>query len=132
MIIPGGFGRSAYLLKKLRDKYEPDITVLGQANAAVGAYQPVSRGALLRYKDIQVRGIPAKEAFGIAQVEIYDADVHADATFYTGDEMPNGRICRKGPIMNSSIVEIDPFDEEKIVYERWNPVMNKVRIGCSP
>lgn len=125
LIIPGGFGRSVYLLKKLRERYEPGITVLGQAHPTVGAYQPVSRGALLRYKDIQTRGVPSKDSFGVAQVEIYDPLYHPDATFSEGDVLPNGNTCRRGTVMNKKIVDTDPFDGTDIVWERWCPIMSK-------
>lgn len=104
--------------------------------AAVGAYQPVSRGALLRYTDIKQRGMPANHSFGIAQVEVYDPEVHVDAVYSKGDEMSNKRICRSEEIMNHDLVERDPYDDEYwIVYDRWLSLTRKVRdvsLGRSP
>ena len=129
ILVPGGFGRSVYLLEYLKEKYEPaGLKIIGQANAVMGAYQPVSHGALLRYKDILTDGVPSKESFGIAQVEVYDKDIHHDATHFTGDKLPNGKICRNGPIPNRNIVEVDPFDGEDVVYERWCPILARGEI----
>lgn len=71
--------------------------------------------------------MPSKESLGIAQVEVYDAALHPDATFFTGEQMSSHRACRKGPIINHKIVEKDPFDNDvNIVWERWCPILKKV------
>ena len=72
--------------------------------------------------------MPAKESFGVGQVEIYDPELHPDATYFTGEVMTNGRKCPKGPKMRTDIVEKDPFYTDLYaVYERWLPIMMKVR-----
>lgn len=111
IIIPGGFGRSEYLLERLQERFA-GIDIQGQHTPAVGEYQPVSRGAHLRYNDIADHGMPANESFGIAQVETYDPDVHdvADRTF----------------------IKIDPFSGEKIVYEGWCPILEYVSLCSVP
>jgi len=129
ILVPGGFGHSEYLLEYLQQRYgSEDLKIVGQANPAMGAYQPVSHGALLRYKDILTDGVPSKEFSGIAQVEVYDKDIHHDATHFTGDKLPNGKICRNGPIPNRNVVEVDPFDGEDVVYERWCPILARGQI----
>lgn len=103
------------------------MQILGQATAAVGAYQPVSRGALLRYDSITERGMPASESFGIAQVETWDPLCHSDATYYKGDKLPSGKTCRAEYVMDREVVEECPFDEDVfVVYERWCPILQKV------
>lgn len=90
-------------------------------------YQPVSRGALLRYKDIQARGLPSKESFGIGRVETWDPEIHSDATLFAGVTLKNGRVCHKTR-PNPRLVEEDPYDRKlAVVYERWEPLLKKVR-----
>lgn len=125
LIIPGGFGRSEYLLDELKAKYGDELTIMGRANNAVGAYQPVSRGALLRYKDILTRGMPSKESFGIGQVESWDPKIHPDATI-SDSETGKKRKCSSQTRPNMKIVEKDPYDGSLIVYERWLSIMRKV------
>ena len=72
--------------------------------------------------------MPAKESFGVGQVEIYDPELHPDATYLKGEVMVNGHVCRKGPRMRTDIVEKDPYYPDLYaVYERWLPIMMKVR-----
>ncbi|KAK5731970.1 hypothetical protein LTR17_010922 [Elasticomyces elasticus] len=119
MIIPGGFGASMYLLSKIEEKYK-HIKILGQTHDAVGAFQPVARGALYRYSNIETRGLPSTESFGIGTVEVWDPQVHVDA-------VDTGR-GRGGhfPRPNWDIVDEDPFEpSHKIVYDRWTPILQK-------
>ena len=80
LIVPGGFGRSKYLMDILHSTYSHKLKIIEHQTSAVGAHQPVARGALLRYKEIEARAIPSKDSFGIAAVELWDPDVHPDAT----------------------------------------------------
>lgn len=77
-------------------------------DASVHSYQPVARGALLRYDGIKARSIKTDEHFGISQVELYNRKIHKDAT------IKNGK------------VQIDQFDGSRVVYERWFPLTKTV------
>lgn len=72
------------------------------------SYQPVARGALLRFEDIKARNIKTDEHFGIAQVESFNKYIHTDATIKSGR------------------VQIDDFDGSRIVFERWCPLTKTV------
>ena len=92
------------------------------------SYQPVSRGALLRYKDIKPRGFSSGESFGIGRVEIYDENIHLDATVIP--EEGSGLKGRKNRSRGrTSIVEVDPYDGNLVVYERWLPLTTKASGG---
>ncbi|KAK3653759.1 hypothetical protein LTR22_011138 [Elasticomyces elasticus] len=121
MIIPGGFGRSPYFLALVEARY-PDLRIVGQAFDAVGAYQPIARGALYRYTNVELRGLPSTESFGIAQIENYDPKVHLDAVkLLTKAGKP-----RVKPTHNPAVVEKDLFDDKiKIVHNRWVSIMSK-------
>ncbi|KAK5676013.1 hypothetical protein LTS10_011302 [Elasticomyces elasticus] len=122
LIIPGGFGRSRYFVNRVKERY-PDLMVLGQSFDSVGSYQPIARGALYRYSDIQQRGLPSTEAFGIAQVEVYDPKIHPDAVKRLPDTTARSR--RKST-HNTDIVEKDPFDKKVlIVHDRWTSILEK-------
>lgn len=91
--------------------------------------QPVSRGALLRYYDITIRGLPANDAFGIGLDEVYRPDLHPDATFFPGARLPSGLICEEIQ-PNEQYVGEDPDNTDVLqVYGRWYPIMEKVRIA---
>lgn len=102
------------------------INIQGRHTPAIGIHDPVARGAHLRYHDIVDHGMPASESFGIAQVEIYDSDLHPDATYFHDDRKANGQIHQGKPIMRPDYVAVDPFSNEKIVYERWCPILRQV------
>ncbi|KAI7495508.1 hypothetical protein KC367_g7271 [Hortaea werneckii] len=79
LIIPGGFGQSKYLMNCLESKYGRRFKVMGQMSTAVGRNEPVSRGALLRYADIETRGLSSNESFGFGRTETFDPRIHPDA-----------------------------------------------------
>lgn len=60
----------------------------------------------MRYNDIVDHGMPANESFGIAQVETYDPELH--------------------DVTDRTFIKMDPFSGEKIVYERWCPILKYV------
>lgn len=124
LLVPGGFGRSLYLIDYLTARY-PSLKVMSQLSVGATVNEPVSRGALLRYAVIEGRGVPSRQSFGLAQVEVYDPDIHTDATYVDGDKMSNKRIRRGKPVPNYNIVERDPYDGELIVYERWVPILDQ-------
>jgi hypothetical protein len=49
----------------------------------------------LRFKEITVRGLPSEVAFGIPQTEIWNPNIHRNATIYPGMFLPNGTIALK-------------------------------------
>ncbi len=123
-MLPGGFGQSPYLVEQLRQRY-PYIHIMARLGTATGQIQPISRGALLRYHDIEERGMPSEESFGISQTELYDAKIHPDATYCKGDEMGNGRICQRRAA-NPNVVEKFIHDPSKrVVYWRWRSILDK-------
>ena len=122
IMVTGGFSRSEYLINLLRNMYEKDTPILRQTNPAVGPYQPVSRGALLRYQEISPRGLTSKESFRLGQVEIWEPRRHPNATL----NRTKGTIGRGMPRPNRNIVEKDPFDSNDIIYNRWVSIMKKV------
>lgn len=70
--------------------------------------------------------MPSSHSLGIAQVEVFDPERHPDATYAAGAIMRNGRRCRNaGTVPNPSIVEISPHYKDKIVYERWCPILKR-------
>ncbi|KAK4901793.1 hypothetical protein LTR27_001565 [Elasticomyces elasticus] len=119
MIVPGGFGRSAYLLARLRAQY-PKISLQGQATDLVGEWHNVSRGALLRYQSIEERELISTGSFDIGQIEICDVKLlqHQDAVIY-----PN--FTRKPmPVVDQQMANVDPDlkDNGQVVwnlYDRW-------------
>ncbi|KAK4958369.1 hypothetical protein LTR10_004795 [Elasticomyces elasticus] len=122
MIIPGGFGRSVYLLARITERY-PLLRIVGQATDTMGAYQPVARGALTRYSEIKTRGLPSTESFGIGQIEEYDENVHLDAV---NPPTPDAANPNPKATPNMSIVERDPFMRGVLnVYDRWVPILRK-------
>ncbi|KAK3628242.1 hypothetical protein LTR56_018756 [Elasticomyces elasticus] len=119
IIIPGGFGRSHYLLTRLNKEF-PDLEPIGPKSDAMGAYQPIACGALWRYSDIQVRGLPSSCSFGVGRVERYDPDIHPDAI----GERPSRASRKAAP--NWDIVVADKFDpQERNVYDRWACLLPK-------
>lgn len=103
-IIPGGFGRSAYLTQILSNEFE-GITVDVVAPTPQGADEPVAFGALMRYEEIKARGLGAEtQSFGIATVEEYHPSLYPDAR-------PNGT--------NPTRRQRSQFYANDIVYERF-------------
>ncbi|KAK5729500.1 hypothetical protein LTR17_011920 [Elasticomyces elasticus] len=117
VIIPGGFGRSEYLLAVLKSRF-PGLEINGQASRQVGGFQPIATGALCRYRNVHERGIPSTESFGIGQIEHYDAKVHHDANLLVG--RPS-----KATQPNKAIVVRDNFTGDRILYDRFVPLLKK-------
>lgn len=67
--------------------------------------RPVSNGALLRWVDIQPRGLNPKASFGVAQVEIFNANIHTDA------------------VATPQLIGEDDFCDDGVVFERWLPII---------
>ncbi|KAK5738234.1 hypothetical protein LTR17_006111 [Elasticomyces elasticus] len=105
MIIPGGFGRSLYLLQRFIDRYLK-LRIAGQATETVGAYQPVVCEALQRYSEIKTRGLPSTESFGIGQVAVYEETTHLDAVTQPTLKAANPN---PGTSPNMLIVDHNPF-----------------------
>lgn len=134
--IPGGFGRSEYLLERLRAEFDPPdssttirkIKIWQGVRCQGEAYDPICTGALLRHNNIAIRGIPARYAFGVAQVEQYDYRLHHNATIYRpGDIMANGQVCAEAQ-PNIDLVKYDPLIKAMdIVENRWVTLLAKVR-----
>lgn len=111
IIIPGGFGRSPYLIAQVRKAFS-GITVDAIAPDPQGAHEPVAFGAPLRYEEIRARGLRHGQSFGIAAVEEYQPALHPDAD-------PNGT--------NPNRAQPSQFYQGLSVYERWTPLVTQVR-----
>lgn len=107
LVIPGGFGRSRYLLKHIRSAF-PTLQVDSIAPQVVGGMEPVALGAQLRYDEITPRGLDSEQSFGIAQTEAYDPNVHQDCITHP-DRIQGGQ-----------------FHSGQAVYERWLPILGQV------
>ena len=59
-------------------------------------------------------------------MESYDEQLHPDATYFYGQVMSDGKICKSAARINYDIVETDPYDGSSIVYERWLPLLQSV------
>ena len=57
--------------------------------------------------------------------------IHENATFKTGDLLPNGEVNLGLPQANTRIVMKDPYDHRDIVYDRWLPLLSKGTIVSS-
>ena len=111
IVVPGGFGRNQYLMDELRTHFaSQSITIHGQMEESVGSYHPVSRGTLLRFDEIKRRGLKPNESFGIATIELYDEDIHDDASHENG-----------------KVIHDDVYDEWN-VFERWTPLLKPVSL----
>ncbi|RMZ03632.1 hypothetical protein D0860_06724 [Hortaea werneckii] len=142
LIIPGGFGQSKYLMNCLESKYGRRFKVMGQMSTAVGrcvrtpkrsallrnlinSYfwhhrnEPVSRGALLRYADIETRGLSSNESFGFGRTETFDPLLHPDAA---NKALPK---LRRGVMPDHTKVKPDPFTGDMNVHQRWIPVLTR-------
>lgn len=107
LVIPGGFGRSRYLLNHIRQAF-PTLQVESIAPQVVGGREPVALGAQLRYDEITPRGLDSEQSFGIAQIEPYDQNVHQDC------------------IANPNRIQGSQFHGGQVVYERWLPIFGRV------
>ncbi|GAB1740506.1 hypothetical protein NU219Hw_g5609t1 [Hortaea werneckii] len=119
LIIPGGFGQSKYLMNCLESKYGRRFKVMGQMSTAVGRNEPVSRGALLRYAEIETRGLSSKESFGVGRTETFDPRLHPDAA---NKAIPK---LRRGVMPDPTKVKPDPFTGEMNVHQRWMPILTR-------
>ncbi|KAI7585384.1 hypothetical protein KC346_g17714, partial [Hortaea werneckii] len=119
LIIPGGFGQSKYLMNCLESKYGRRFRVMGQMSTAVGRNEPVSRGALLRYADIETRGLSSNESFGVGRTETFDPRLHPDVA---NKAIPK---LRRGVMPDLTKVKPDPFTGEMNVHQRWMPLLTR-------
>ncbi|KAI6862239.1 hypothetical protein KC343_g6540 [Hortaea werneckii] len=119
LIIPGGFGQSKYLMNCLESKYGRRFRVMGQMSTAVGRNEPVSRGALLRYADIETRGLSSNESFGVGRTETFDPRLHPDVA---NKAIPK---LRRGVLPDLTKVKPDPFTGEMNVHQRWMPILTR-------
>ncbi|KAI6870015.1 hypothetical protein KC338_g3212 [Hortaea werneckii] len=119
LIIPGGFGQSKYLMNCLESKYGRRFKVMGQMSTAVGRNEPVSRGALLRYADIETRGLSSNESFGFGRTETFDPLLHSDAA---NKALPK---LRRGVKPDHTKVKPDPYTGDMNVHQRWMPILTR-------
>ena len=125
IVLPGGFGQSPYLCEILENYYGRNIQILSRGDGVTGLLHGVARGALLRYEDVDTSVLPSKVSFGIGRAESWNPDHHPDATIRQGQRANSGRIVRLGSRPDYRIVEMDPYDDTRIVYERWQPILKK-------
>lgn len=78
--------------------------------------EPVSRGALLRYDDIEYRGLSGTECFGIGRTEEFDPKVHQDLTVKSLPKL------RGGSIPDRRKIKEDPYWGTLSVHQRWVPI----------
>ncbi|KAK4901789.1 hypothetical protein LTR27_001561 [Elasticomyces elasticus] len=121
MIIPGGFGKSPYLLTTIAEHY-PHITITGQDSELVGSSQGIAHGALCRFTDFMPRRLTTSGHIGIAQAEVWDPELeeHHDATIWTGTSKLKAKA-------NESIAYQDLFNRQRFwnVPARWIRLMPK-------
>lgn len=73
----------------------------------------------------------SNESFGIGLAEIWDPELHPDATYKRGQKMSNGRTCFKDAVPRQDYVEEDMDDSEPVVHERWNSLPKKIEVGAT-
>ncbi|KAK3072393.1 hypothetical protein LTR53_006886 [Teratosphaeriaceae sp. CCFEE 6253] len=129
IILPGGFGKSKYLIAQLRGRYR-QLKVFPNESDEVGegvAYpttarmpdQPVSRGGLYRNRIIQDRTLSLLDSFAIGEVQQYNPEVHHDANLPRGPPGPSTKA-------NEQLVEHDPFRHNtSVVYDRLVYLVNQ-------
>lgn len=133
----------------LESKYGRRFRVMGQMSTAVGRCvrsprrsalprnlinsnlchrrnEPVSRGALLRYADIETRGLSSNESFGVGRTETFDPRLHPDVA---NKAIPK---LRRGVLPDLTKVKPDPFTGEMNVHQRWMPILTRVRLITRP
>jgi hypothetical protein len=92
----------------------------------------VSRGALLRYKSIQSRGLDNRGFFGVPRDSRFDWDEkHRDAYWLKGDPMPGGKTCWRDRQRKQHIAQNDRYSSIPIVYARWRPLLPKNLVGAA-
>ena len=125
--MPGGFGRSDYVLKRVRAAFEDyaNVEFKGQSLADTGSLEPVARGALMRYKSIETRGFDRNNYFGIAQNERFNKDIHTDSILTWGEKTSKDKTVHREWQKNMDIVQPDPYstsDRRTWVLKRWVPL----------
>lgn len=125
-----------YLMDELRRyySYRKDLKIIERGAITLGDRQPVSCGALHRYHEISLQGLPATASFGIAQEEEYDPAIHTDAVLphqdgKESDEHSVQTDLRSGEhesTLNVITVDEDELDGVKFVRERWCQILKKV------
>ena len=86
----------------------------------------MSYGALLRYKEVKISGIPSSSKFGFAQVEWLDKKKHPDAFHPVGRTTRGGQPVRSAARINRDIVGWSNFYEATCVWERWITIFEGV------
>ncbi|KAK4901062.1 hypothetical protein LTR49_027336 [Elasticomyces elasticus] len=115
MIIPGGFGRSVYLLNKISERYQ-GIRIVDTSQSHAALCNAIARSRLAAFRT---------ESFGIGQVDVYDEAIHLDAVNQPTPKAANPNF-ETSP--NMLIVERDPFMRGLLnVHDRWIPIIRKVR-----
>ncbi|KAK4987586.1 hypothetical protein LTR50_004530 [Elasticomyces elasticus] len=118
ILLTGGFGRSSYLVQRLRDRYQQHTQNRPAIRVDASLYDtqseqtlfPVSRGAIskIKYRDVTLGSLSNRFSFGIARREDFDKKVHKDG-------------LRKGKgkqlVINYDIVKNDPIDKGRDVVE---------------
>lgn len=117
--------------------YREDLNIIERSAITLGDRQPVSCGALYRYREISLRGLPSTSSFGIAQEEVYDAKLHSDAVSPSKKRRIDGRPARTQSHEDEDQpdgcipFDVDELDGANIVRERWCSILKKVSSSLS-
>lgn len=128
IIVAGGFSRSPYLMKKLRERWTQghSIDVVKDHDKADSALLAVSRGSLFRYDNISAQNLPSRYGYAILQDMEYDRKKHPDAEtiLRVWNEFTQTYWPQLGP--NPDIVVTSERDDyTPIVRDRLKMVMRK-------
>ncbi|KAI5368161.1 Putative Heat shock protein 70 family [Septoria linicola] len=111
IMMTGGFAKSSYLMKTLRKRYEPGITVVRPNETDTGACFPVAMGALMRYDNITTSTLPSRYGYAMLQRQEFDEDMHEDSC--RREDRPNG----KEHVFRKKWVKPSPYDENVYVVD---------------
>lgn len=110
ILVTGGFGRSQYIIEKLKQHFErvnvdsvPVLTNYGKARCD----RAVSVGALLRWEAIEAKDFKRDASFGLATEEIFDETLHHD-------------------VLDDKWIHDDRYSGVRVVKDRWVPLSSQV------
>jgi hypothetical protein len=95
ILVTGGFSRSGYLMRKLKEEFEPrGITVIRPSDTDTTQCYPVAVGALLRWENITNQDLPERYGYAILQQQYFDdeCDEHKDS--WSWDAQSESRITK--------------------------------------
>ncbi|GIZ43408.1 hypothetical protein CKM354_000663600 [Cercospora kikuchii] len=89
IVVAGGLSKSTYFMDRLQEEFKSsDAYIDSVGMRAIGSCNPVTRGTMLKYHNIQARALPTTDCFGISEDQVYDRRVHHDLVDVFGNAQP--------------------------------------------